>query len=114
MRPYTEEVLKRTTQIYVGATSTIWLGLVSPVFFFWQRILSQAPCLSQYNCLAFLDVSAQRIGVPSSRSFWTLVAANAASAVGRICSGFTAERLGVFNVFIVFSFIAAIMSYAWP
>ncbi|KAG8877510.1 hypothetical protein FRB97_003373 [Tulasnella sp. 331] len=81
-------------KIYVFGTAIVWLGL--------------------YNCLAFLDVSAQHIGVSPSKSLYTLVAANAASGVGRISSGFLAELFGTFNVFIAFSFIAAIMSFAWP
>ncbi|KAG9000097.1 hypothetical protein FRB94_002097 [Tulasnella sp. JGI-2019a] len=80
--------------LYTAGITIVWLGL--------------------YNCLAFLDVSAQFIGVPASQSFYTLVAANAASGLGRLSSGFLSERYGVFNVFILFSFVSAIMEFAWP
>ncbi|KAG9016921.1 hypothetical protein FRB93_009451 [Tulasnella sp. JGI-2019a] len=79
---------------YIAGTTIVWLGL--------------------YNCLAFLDVSAQRIGVSPERSIYTLVAANAASGLGRVSSGFLGEHYGVFNVFILFSILSAIMSIAWP
>ncbi|KAG8898148.1 hypothetical protein FRC00_003242 [Tulasnella sp. 408] len=67
-----------------------------------------------YTPLGFFDVSAQRIGVPPSRSFYTIVAANASSGVGRFSSGFWADYLGSMNVLILFSSIAAIMAICWP
>ncbi|KAG9047204.1 hypothetical protein FS837_002798 [Tulasnella sp. UAMH 9824] len=80
--------------IYTAAITIVWLGMYTP--------------------LGFFDVSAQRIGVPPSRSFYTIVAANASSGVGRFSSGFWADYLGSMNVLILFSSIAAVMAICWP
>ncbi|KAG8946715.1 hypothetical protein FRC04_011493 [Tulasnella sp. 424] len=80
--------------IYTAAITVVWLGMYTP--------------------LGFFDVSAQRIGVPASRSFYTIVAANAASGIGRFSSGFWADYLGSMNVLILFSSIAGLMAICWP
>ncbi|KIO29132.1 hypothetical protein M407DRAFT_21704 [Tulasnella calospora MUT 4182] len=80
--------------IYTAAVTIVWLGMYTP--------------------LGFFDVSAQRIGVPPSRSFYTIVAANASSGIGRFSSGFWADYLGSMNVLILFSSVAAIMAICWP
>ncbi|KAG8865259.1 hypothetical protein FRB96_000149 [Tulasnella sp. 330] len=56
-----------------------------------------------HNCLIFLYVSTQHFGIPASTSFYTIVAANAASGVGRLSSGFLGERYGVLNALIIFT-----------
>ncbi|KIO29133.1 hypothetical protein M407DRAFT_21705 [Tulasnella calospora MUT 4182] len=80
--------------VYTAAITVIWLGMYTP--------------------LGFFDVYAQRIGVPPSKSFYTIVAANAASGAGRFSSGLWAEHLGSMNVLTLFSFIAAVTSVCWP
>ncbi|KAG8865258.1 hypothetical protein FRB96_000148 [Tulasnella sp. 330] len=92
--PVKEFLTHKAFMTYVAGVTIVWLGI--------------------YNCLAFLDVSAQRIGVSESISVYTLVAANAASGLGRVSSGFLGERYGVFNIFILFSIFSAIMSIIWP
>ncbi|KAG8936163.1 hypothetical protein FRC02_004191 [Tulasnella sp. 418] len=84
----------KPVMIYAIGATVIWFGL--------------------YNPLTFFDVYAQHIGIPKSRSFYTIVCANAASGVGRFSSGFMADYFGAVNVLVVFTFVAAIMCFAWP
>ena len=99
-------------QWYVAGLFTIWLGLVSSFQNF--DVIAIDPTSHQYTPLTFLDVSTQRLGVPASRAFYTIVAANAASGAGRISSGYWADLLGHINVLLIFSAIAAVMCIAWP
>ncbi|OBZ65726.1 Riboflavin transporter MCH5 [Grifola frondosa] len=72
------------------------------------------PFLGLYTVLTYIDVSAAAAGVPENFSFYLLSIANAASAVGRLSGGVIADRTGPLNVMIPGTFIAGIITYAWP
>ncbi|KAG9047205.1 hypothetical protein FS837_002799 [Tulasnella sp. UAMH 9824] len=79
---------------YTAAITVIWLGMYAPFGFF--------------------DVYAQSIGVPPSKSFYTIVAMNGASGIGRLSGGFWAEQFGSMNVLILFCSVAATTALCWP
>lgn len=54
------------------------------------------------------------IGIDSSLAFYLVAVANATSAFGRILSGVFAVKYGGLNVMIVFTSLAAALTYAWP
>jgi len=70
--------------------------------------------LGIYTCLTYIDVAAASIGVDPDLSFYLVSIANAASFVGRISSGFLADKYGPLNVLIPSTVLAGAMTYAWP
>ncbi|KDQ19997.1 hypothetical protein BOTBODRAFT_170029 [Botryobasidium botryosum FD-172 SS1] len=70
--------------------------------------------LGLYTCLTYIDVAAAAIGVNPDLSFYLVSIANAASFVGRISSGFLADKYGPLNVLIPFTLLAGVMTYVWP
>ncbi|KAH9941439.1 MFS general substrate transporter [Amylocystis lapponica] len=70
--------------------------------------------LGLYTVLTYIDVSAAFVGVPTNTAFYLLPIANAGSTFGRIGGGLLADRVGAFNVMIPATFIAGILTYAWP
>ncbi|KAF7362320.1 MFS domain-containing protein [Mycena venus] len=61
--------------------------------------------------LTYLDVRATSVGVSPDFSFYLISMANGASLVGRLTSGFMADKLGAVNVVAPLTTIAAIMTY---
>ncbi|KAG8971700.1 hypothetical protein FRC05_010866 [Tulasnella sp. 425] len=85
----------RPLLFYVAAVSIMWFGI--------------------YNPLTFFDVYAQeKLGIPSTKSFYVIVTANGASIIGRLGSGLLADKLGPLNVQTAFCASAAILTIAWP
>ncbi|KDQ19991.1 hypothetical protein BOTBODRAFT_142625 [Botryobasidium botryosum FD-172 SS1] len=70
--------------------------------------------LGLYTCLTYIDVAAASIGVNPDLSFYLISIANAASLVGRISSGFLADKFGPLNVLIPVTLLAGVMTYIWP
>jgi len=64
--------------------------------------------------LTYLDLSATTIGIPPEFSFYLISIANAGSGLGRISSGFFADKLGSLTVTAPLTLICAIMTYIWP
>lgn len=101
-------------QYYTIGVTIVWLGLVRPVPPTLPLGFLSYPSSEQYTPLGFFDVSAQLIGVEPTKSFYTIVTANAASGVGRLTSGYWADSFGSLNVLILFSFVASVTAFAWP
>ncbi|OCH88815.1 MFS general substrate transporter [Obba rivulosa] len=70
--------------------------------------------LGLYTCLTYIDVSAEAAGISHNFSFYLLSIANAASAVGRVGGGILSDRVGALNIMIPSTFVAGILTYAWP
>jgi MFS transporter, MCT family, solute carrier family 16 (monocarboxylic acid transporters), member 10 len=64
--------------------------------------------------LTYIDTMAVGLGINPEMSFYLVAIANAASAVGRFVPCLAANRLGAVNLLIIFTFIAAVMTIAWP
>ena len=66
--------------------------------------------------LSYLNLSAQAasVGRPPNFTFYLISIANSASMIGRLASGFLADKFGPLNVLIPFTFAAGIASYIWP
>ncbi|RDX51777.1 MFS general substrate transporter [Lentinus brumalis] len=70
--------------------------------------------LGLYTCLTYLSLSGLLAGVDADLSFYLLSIANACSLVGRLGGGVLADRFGAMNVMIPGTFVAGVMTYAWP
>ncbi|RDX51747.1 MFS general substrate transporter [Lentinus brumalis] len=70
--------------------------------------------LGLYTCLTYLSLSGLLNGVNPDLSFYLLSIANASSALGRLGGGILADRVGPLNILIPSTFIAGVMTYAWP
>ncbi|KAJ7437974.1 major facilitator superfamily domain-containing protein [Mycena galericulata] len=67
-----------------------------------------------YTPLTYLDVSATNAGIDPSFDVYLLSFANASSGAGRIVTGLLADRIGCMSVMIPGTFVAAIVTFAWP
>ncbi|KAI0332536.1 MFS general substrate transporter [Cubamyces sp. BRFM 1775] len=70
--------------------------------------------LGIYTVLTYIDVSAASEGIDPNFSFYLLAIANACSAVGRLSGGLLADRIGPLTVMTPATFVAGILTYAWP
>ncbi|KAI0823576.1 MFS general substrate transporter [Trametes gibbosa] len=70
--------------------------------------------LGIYTVLTYIDVSAESKGIDPNFSFYLLAIANACSAVGRVSGGLLSDRLGPLTVMTPATFVAGILTYAWP
>ncbi|KAI0371653.1 MFS general substrate transporter [Pilatotrama ljubarskyi] len=70
--------------------------------------------LGIYTVLTYIDVSAASKGIDPNFSFYLLAIANACSAVGRLSGGLLADRIGPLTIMTPATFIAGILTYAWP
>lgn len=70
--------------------------------------------LGMYAILTFLAVSAVVKGIDRSSAFYFVSIMNGASIVGRLSAGVLGDIFGPLNLLIPFTFIAGIVSYAWP
>jgi MCP family monocarboxylic acid transporter-like MFS transporter 10 len=64
--------------------------------------------------LAYIDLSATRVGISPRFSFYLVSIANAGSGLGRIFSGILADKFGVLTVTGPLSILCAVMTYLWP
>ena len=64
--------------------------------------------------LAYIDLSATKAGVASDFSFYLVAITNAGSGLGRISSGFLADKFGGLTVAAPLTLLCAIMAYVWP
>jgi MCP family monocarboxylic acid transporter-like MFS transporter 10 len=64
--------------------------------------------------LTYIEVSAQARGIPDNFAFYLVSIANAASALGRVGSGFAADRFGAITVIVPFTALAGALTFAWP
>ncbi|KAJ7624332.1 MFS general substrate transporter [Mycena polygramma] len=70
--------------------------------------------LAVFVSLAYIDLSATQAGITLSFDVYLLAIANASSGGGRIMTGLLADRIGCMSVMIPGTFLAAIVTYAWP
>ncbi|KAI0780472.1 MFS general substrate transporter [Trametes elegans] len=70
--------------------------------------------LGIYTVLTYIDVSAESKGINVNFSFYLLAIANACSAIGRLAGGLLSDRLGPLSVMTPATFVAGILTYAWP
>lgn len=70
--------------------------------------------LGLYTLLTYIDLSATRIGISPKFSFYLISIANAGSGLGRISSGFLADKFGALTVTGPLTLTCAAMTYAWP
>ncbi|KIY72378.1 MFS general substrate transporter [Cylindrobasidium torrendii FP15055 ss-10] len=75
---------------------------------------SLAAFLGLYTLLTYIDVSATFYGVSPTISFYLLSIANFSSGFGRIVTGVVSGRTGVVNFIVPMTFIAGVLTYAWP
>jgi len=64
--------------------------------------------------LTYVDLSATTIGISPEFSFYLVSIANAGSGVGRIVSGYFADKLGPLTVTAPLTLLCAVMTYVWP
>ncbi|KAL1948801.1 hypothetical protein VTO73DRAFT_10607 [Trametes versicolor] len=70
--------------------------------------------LGIYTCLTYISLSGILAGVDRDLSFYLLSIANACSLIGRLGGGLAADRFGPINALMPPTFMAGIMTYAWP
>ncbi|CDO71091.1 hypothetical protein BN946_scf184844.g95 [Trametes cinnabarina] len=70
--------------------------------------------LGIYTALTYLFLSGITEGVNPDPSFYLTSIANASSLIGRLGAGVLADGFGPVNVLIPGTFIAGVMTYAWP
>ena len=64
--------------------------------------------------LTYIDLSATKVGISPEFSSYLVSIANAGSGLGRISSGFFADKFGPLTVIAPPSILCAIMTYVWP
>jgi len=64
--------------------------------------------------LTYIDLSATTVGISPEFSFYLVSIANAGSGLGRISSGFFADRFGPLTIIAPLTLLCAIMTYVWP
>ncbi|KAF9220090.1 MFS general substrate transporter [Gyrodon lividus] len=90
-----------------------WAAFANPPFAF---------CVLAYNVsflglfvpLIYMDLSGQASGLSPAFTFYLIAIANCASLIGRVSSGFLADKYGALNTLIPFTFVGGIVTYAWP
>jgi MFS transporter, MCT family, solute carrier family 16 (monocarboxylic acid transporters), member 10 len=88
--------------LYCASSFITWLGLYTGT-----RIFS--PCSeytlipSYHAALTYIDVSAIRMGISPTFSFYLVAIANCSSTLGRITAGVMSERVGASLVHISFA-----------
>lgn len=70
--------------------------------------------LGLYTVLTYIDVSAAFVGLDPNFSFYLVSVANAGSFVGRLAGGLLSDKYGALNIMIPSTFVAGILTYAWP
>ncbi|KAF9264559.1 MFS general substrate transporter [Marasmius fiardii PR-910] len=70
--------------------------------------------LGLYTMLTYIDISAIQIGVSPEFSFYLVAITNAASGLGRLCSGLMVDKAGPINFYAPMTTIAGVLTYAWP
>ncbi|KAH9852390.1 MFS general substrate transporter [Lenzites betulinus] len=70
--------------------------------------------LGIYTCLTYLSISGILAGINQGLAFYLLSITNACSLFGRLGGGILADRYGNLNTLAPLTFIAGIMTYAWP
>ena len=84
------------------------------------RRFSRPPCdyfatnANFLKVLTYIDLSATTVGISPEFSFYLVSIANAGSGLGRISSGFFADKLGPVTVTAPLTLLCAIMTYVWP
>ena len=64
--------------------------------------------------LNYIDTSAIAVGISPEFSFYLVSIANAGSGLGRISSGFFADKLGPLTVIAPMTLLCGIVTYVWP
>ena len=64
--------------------------------------------------LNYIDLSAIAVGIPPEFSFYLVSFANTGSGLGRILSGFFADKLGPLTIVAPMTLLCATMTYVWP
>jgi len=62
----------------------------------------------------YIDLGATRVGISPEFSFYFVSFANAGSGLGRILSGFLANKFGPLTVIAPLTLLYAIVTYVWP
>ena len=62
----------------------------------------------------YIDLSATAVEIPPEFSFYFVSFANAGSGLGRILSGFFANKFGPLTVIAPLTLLCAAVTYAWP
>ncbi|KAG7086044.1 hypothetical protein E1B28_003565 [Marasmius oreades] len=70
--------------------------------------------LGLYTVLTYIDVAALSVGVSVDLSFYLVAIANASSGLGRLTAGIVVDRMGSINFIAPTTFLAGILTYAWP
>ncbi|KAH7926538.1 MFS general substrate transporter [Leucogyrophana mollusca] len=70
--------------------------------------------LGMFVPLTYLDVSGQAAGLSPNFTYYLIAIANCASLIGRVSSGFLADKIGALNTMIPFTLVGALMCYVWP
>ena len=66
------------------------------------------------KALTYIDLSATAVGISPEFSFYLVSIANAGSGLGRISSGFFADKFGPLTVIAPLTLLCAIVTYIWP
>ena len=80
-----------------------FLFLTAACFFF---------AMAVYQPGTFIELNAQRDGVPGNVSSYLLSMLNASSVIGRVVAGWVADRAGRFNTMIITTFLSALFVLA--
>ena len=64
--------------------------------------------------LTYIDLGATAVGISPEFSFYLVSIANAGSGLGRILSGFFADKFGPLTVMAPLTLLCAIVTYVWP
>ena len=64
--------------------------------------------------LTYIDLSATAVGISPEFSFYLVSIANAGSGLGRISSGFFADKFGPLTIIAPLTLLCAIVTYVWP
>ncbi|KAL0576987.1 hypothetical protein V5O48_004997 [Marasmius crinis-equi] len=85
----------------------------NPAFSFYTAS-SLVTFLGLYTVLTYIDVSAVSVGVSDDISFYLVSIANGSSGLGRLAAGLLVDRIGAINFIAPTTFLAGILTYAWP
>ncbi|KAJ3767200.1 major facilitator superfamily domain-containing protein [Lentinula raphanica] len=70
--------------------------------------------LGLFTVLTYIDISAVTNGVSPDYSFYLVSITNASSTVGRIVTGLVVDKSGAINFIAPTTFLAGIITFAWP
>ncbi|THU83985.1 MFS general substrate transporter [Dendrothele bispora CBS 962.96] len=99
-----------------GTMGKKWINLniIMSLPFITYVLCTLVAFLGLYTVLTFVSLRAVSIGFSQDLAFDLVAISNALSALGRLSGGIYALKYGAINAMIIFTSVAAVVTYIWP